>query len=113
MVPTLGRRRFLQASALAAPALACTRVVRDAHGAEAPRIEAPVVDSLSIQVVTDGNHDIFISGAQVPGVKVERVRGFRRRARAPHPPQRARPLALPDVPEGRRDAALPLGLRLN
>jgi 7,8-dihydropterin-6-yl-methyl-4-(beta-D-ribofuranosyl)aminobenzene 5'-phosphate synthase len=77
MLSTLGRRRFLQASALAAPALACTRVVRGAHGAEAPRIEAPVVDSLSIQVVADGNHDIFISGAQVPGVRVERVRGFR------------------------------------
>ena len=77
MLSTLGRRRFLQASALAAPAFACTRVVRDAHGAEAPRIEAPVVDNLSIQVVADGNHDIFISGAQVPGVRVERVRGFR------------------------------------
>jgi 7,8-dihydropterin-6-yl-methyl-4-(beta-D-ribofuranosyl)aminobenzene 5'-phosphate synthase len=78
MVATLNRRRFLQASALAAPtALGCTRVVRDAQGAEVPRIEAPVVDSLSIQVVTDGNHDIFISGAQFPSIKVERVRGFR------------------------------------
>jgi 7,8-dihydropterin-6-yl-methyl-4-(beta-D-ribofuranosyl)aminobenzene 5'-phosphate synthase len=77
MLSTLDRRRFLRASALAAPALACTRVVRDARGAEAPRIEAPAVDSLSVQVVTDGNHDIFISGAQVAGVRVERVRGFR------------------------------------
>ena len=77
MRPELGRRCFLRASALAAPALACTRMVRDAHGAEAPRIDAPVVDSLSIQVVTDGSHDVMISGAQVPGVHVERVRGFR------------------------------------
>ena len=77
MLPTLSRRRFLHASALAAPALACTGMVRDAQGAETPRIEAPVVDNLSIQVVTDGNHDVFISGAQVPGVRVERVRGFR------------------------------------
>src|SRR3712207_596252 len=78
MLSTLNRRRFLQASALAIPsALACTGVVRDARGAEAPRIEAPVVDGLSIQVVTDGNHDSFISGARVPGVRVERVRGFR------------------------------------
>jgi 7,8-dihydropterin-6-yl-methyl-4-(beta-D-ribofuranosyl)aminobenzene 5'-phosphate synthase len=77
MLPTLSRRHLLQASALAAPALACTRMMRDAHGAESPRIDAPVVDSLSIQVVTDSNHDVFISGAQVPGVKVERVRGFR------------------------------------
>lgn len=78
MLSTLNRRRFLQASALAVPsALACTRVVRDARGAETPRIDAPVVDGLSIQVVTDGNHDIFISGTQVPDVRVERVRGFR------------------------------------
>jgi 7,8-dihydropterin-6-yl-methyl-4-(beta-D-ribofuranosyl)aminobenzene 5'-phosphate synthase len=77
MISALSRRRFLHASALAAPALACTHLVRDAFGLETPRIEAPVVDSLSIQVVTDGNHDVFISGAQVPGVRVERVRGFR------------------------------------
>src|SRR3712207_1733956 len=56
--------------------LTCTRQAQ-AQGQSAARIDAPVVDSLSIQVVTDGNHDIFISGAQVPGVKVERVRGFR------------------------------------
>ena len=35
-----------------------------------------MVDSLSVQVVTDGAHDIFISGAQVPGVRVERTRAF-------------------------------------
>ncbi|MDO9708678.1 MBL fold metallo-hydrolase [Paracraurococcus lichenis] len=70
----LSRRRLLQGSAAAG--LACTGFVRDAGGAEVPRIEAPVVDSLSIQVVTDGNHDIFISGAQVPGIRIERVRGF-------------------------------------
>ncbi|MEO3475948.1 MBL fold metallo-hydrolase [Roseomonas sp. CAU 1739] len=84
-MPTpLNRRGFLRASALAAPAFACTRMVRDAHGAETPRISAPIVDSLSIQVVVDNTHDIFISGAQVPGVRVERNRGFRgaRQARA-------------------------------
>jgi 7,8-dihydropterin-6-yl-methyl-4-(beta-D-ribofuranosyl)aminobenzene 5'-phosphate synthase len=77
MLPSFSRRRLLQASALAAPALACTGFASDAQGAEAPRIEAPIVDSLSIQVVTDATHDVFISGAQVPGVRVERVRGFR------------------------------------
>src|SRR3712207_8489560 len=56
--------------------LTCTRQAQ-AQGQSAARIDAPVVDGLSIQVVTDGNHDIFISGAQVPGVRVERVRGFR------------------------------------
>ena len=77
MLSILSRRRFLKASALASPALACTGVMRDARGVDTPRIEAPVVDSLVIQVVTDGNHDAFISGAQVPGVRVERVRFFR------------------------------------
>jgi len=65
----ISRRALLQGSAAT---LACTGFVA---GAATPRIEAPVVDSLSIQVVTDGNHDIFISGAQVPGVRIERVRG--------------------------------------
>lgn len=75
------RRNLLQRSAAT---LACTALLPSAGGGATPRIEAPVVDSLTIQVVTDGNHDIFISGAQVPGVKVERVRGFRgvREARA-------------------------------
>jgi 7,8-dihydropterin-6-yl-methyl-4-(beta-D-ribofuranosyl)aminobenzene 5'-phosphate synthase len=76
MRPAFSRRRLLGTSILAAPMLACTRLVQ-AEGVATPRIEAPVVDSLSIQVVTDGNHDIFISGAQVPGIRIERVRGFR------------------------------------
>src|SRR3954454_16778323 len=72
MIP---RRRLLQGSAAAA-AFACTGFVSTPGGAATPRIAAPGVDSLLIQVVTDGNHDIFISGAQVPGVRVERARGF-------------------------------------
>jgi 7,8-dihydropterin-6-yl-methyl-4-(beta-D-ribofuranosyl)aminobenzene 5'-phosphate synthase len=74
---TVSRRRFLGASALAALLLTCTRMVTDAFGAEQPRITPPEVDSLSVQMVVDMNHDIFISGAQVPGVKVQRVRGYR------------------------------------
>lgn len=69
----LSRRGLLQASAT----LSCVGFVPGPAGAVTPRIDAPVVDSLTIQVVTDGNHDIFISGAQVPGVRIERVRGFR------------------------------------
>ncbi len=70
------RRRFLQATAFA-PALACTAMVRDADGVEQPRIHAPEVDSLKIQIVVDATHDVFISGAQSPDVKVDRVRGYR------------------------------------
>jgi hypothetical protein len=38
------------------------------------RITPPVVDRLTIQLVLDGQHDIFISGAQFPDVGVERAR---------------------------------------
>lgn len=77
MPHALSRRRLLRASAMAAPALACTRVTRDANGAETPRIEAPVVDRLAMQVVLDGAHDVLISGAQVPGIRIERTRLMR------------------------------------
>ncbi len=77
MYPAFGRRRLVSAFALAGPALACTGLVQaQGQTAPSPRIDAPVVDSLSIQVVTDGAHDVFISGAQTPGVRVERTRGF-------------------------------------
>ncbi len=62
MLSALSRRRLLRTSAMVAPALACTGMVRDAAGTETPRIEVPVVDRLVMQVVLDGAHDIFISG---------------------------------------------------
>jgi 7,8-dihydropterin-6-yl-methyl-4-(beta-D-ribofuranosyl)aminobenzene 5'-phosphate synthase len=77
MLSALSRRRLLRTSAMVAPALACTAMVRDATGTETPRIEVPVVDRLAMQVVLDGAHDIFISGAQVPGIRVERTRLMR------------------------------------
>ncbi|WP_236020107.1 MBL fold metallo-hydrolase [Sabulicella rubraurantiaca] len=82
MLAPFGRRRFLQSSALTlgTSALTCTAMVRDAAGADVPRIEAPVVDRLVVQVVLDGAHDLFISGAQVPGIRVERTRLFAGRA---------------------------------
>ncbi len=79
MTSVFSRRRLLGTSTLAAPMLACIRLVQaqgQGQTVPTPRIEAPVVDSLSVQVVTDGAHDIFISGAQVPGIRVERTRGF-------------------------------------
>jgi 7,8-dihydropterin-6-yl-methyl-4-(beta-D-ribofuranosyl)aminobenzene 5'-phosphate synthase len=74
MTNPLRRRHFLGRSAALGAALACTAVGRDADGSDSPRIAAPVVDQLQIAVVVDGAHDIFISGAQVPGVKVEQTR---------------------------------------
>jgi len=76
MPQPVSRRGLLRRGAFVAPALACTGIAFDAAGQAAPRIAVPEVDSLSIQVVTDGQHNIFISGAQAPGIRVARVRGF-------------------------------------
>jgi 7,8-dihydropterin-6-yl-methyl-4-(beta-D-ribofuranosyl)aminobenzene 5'-phosphate synthase len=64
------RRAFLGAAA----ALTCTALNRDASGAMIPRIQAPIVDKLVVQVVVDGAHDVFISGAEPPGIKVTQSR---------------------------------------
>jgi 7,8-dihydropterin-6-yl-methyl-4-(beta-D-ribofuranosyl)aminobenzene 5'-phosphate synthase len=74
MSRSLGRRRFIGHSVGLGSALACAAIVRDAAGDDVPRIAAPFVDQLKIEVVVDGAHDIFISGEQVPGVKIERTR---------------------------------------
>ena len=76
MAALFDRRGLLRRTALFAPALACTGMAFDAAGQPSPRIPVPEVDSLVIRVVTDGQHNIFISGAQVPGIRVARVRGF-------------------------------------
>jgi 7,8-dihydropterin-6-yl-methyl-4-(beta-D-ribofuranosyl)aminobenzene 5'-phosphate synthase len=55
-----------------AAVLACTAVARPE--AATVRIEAPVVDRLTIRVVVDGSHDIFISGAAIPAIGIERTR---------------------------------------
>ena len=65
---SLDRRAFLRASA--GSALTCTAMVRTAAGAVVPRIEAPVVDKLVIQVIVDGAHDIFIPAQTVPGLGI-------------------------------------------
>jgi 7,8-dihydropterin-6-yl-methyl-4-(beta-D-ribofuranosyl)aminobenzene 5'-phosphate synthase len=74
MQPSIGRRRFMQSAAATGSFLTCYGVV-DRSQAQVPvRITPPVVDKLTIQAVVDTNHDIFISGASVEGVGVERVR---------------------------------------
>ena len=76
MPTSFNRRSFLGRTAVLGSALACTAVVRGAGGEDTPRIEGPMIDELKIEVLVDGAHDIFISGAQVPGVKIERTRLF-------------------------------------
>lgn len=68
-----GRRWFMQSAAATGSFLACASVIDRARAAPV-RISPPVVDKLTVQAVVDTQHDIFISGAQVPGVGIERVR---------------------------------------
>jgi 7,8-dihydropterin-6-yl-methyl-4-(beta-D-ribofuranosyl)aminobenzene 5'-phosphate synthase len=74
MPAQIGRRGFIQSASATGYFLACYGVVDRVRAAAPVRIAAPVVDKLTIQVVVDGQHDIFISGAQVPGIGIERVR---------------------------------------
>jgi 7,8-dihydropterin-6-yl-methyl-4-(beta-D-ribofuranosyl)aminobenzene 5'-phosphate synthase len=74
MQPSIGRRRLLQSAAASTSFLACYGVADRSKGAVPVQITPPVIDKLTIQTVVDTNHDIFISGEQVPGVGVERVR---------------------------------------
>jgi 7,8-dihydropterin-6-yl-methyl-4-(beta-D-ribofuranosyl)aminobenzene 5'-phosphate synthase len=69
---SVGRRSLLRAAA--GSVLTCTAMVRGSSGAVVPRIEAPVVDKLVIQVVVDGQHDIFIPEQKVPGLGIRQNR---------------------------------------
>jgi hypothetical protein len=67
----LDRRGFLQRSAiLGGSLLTCSIPLdRSAHAASV-RIDAPVVDQLTVREITDGSHDIFLSGVKVPRLSV-------------------------------------------
>ena len=75
MTHEFDRRGFIQGSAATVGiALAGTALHSDHAPAQAARIQVPTVDRLSVRVVADGSHDIFISGDSPKDVKVERVR---------------------------------------
>ena len=76
MSSALNRRGFLQSAAATGSFLACYGVADRSANAAPLKIVPPTVDKLSIQVVLDTNHDIFIDGAQAPGVGIERVRSL-------------------------------------
>ncbi|MGC2201807.1 MAG: MBL fold metallo-hydrolase [Stellaceae bacterium] len=71
---SLNRRRFLKTSAALGGALVSSRIVRSARAATA-RIDAPVVDRLVIQEITDNSHNIFLGPLERPGLTVQRT-GF-------------------------------------
>ena len=39
------------------------------------RIDAPVIDQLTVREITDSSHDIFLTGTKLPGLAVSRI-GF-------------------------------------
>jgi 7,8-dihydropterin-6-yl-methyl-4-(beta-D-ribofuranosyl)aminobenzene 5'-phosphate synthase len=73
---TLDRRRFLQRSALLGGSLLTASIPLDRSANAAPvRIDTPVIDELVVREITDNAHDIFLRGAELPGLVVRRT-GF-------------------------------------
>jgi 7,8-dihydropterin-6-yl-methyl-4-(beta-D-ribofuranosyl)aminobenzene 5'-phosphate synthase len=72
----IDRRRFLQRSAVLGGSLLIGGISPDRSASAAPvRIDVPVIDELTIREITDNTHDIFLKGAEVPGLVVRRT-GF-------------------------------------
>jgi 7,8-dihydropterin-6-yl-methyl-4-(beta-D-ribofuranosyl)aminobenzene 5'-phosphate synthase len=70
MVDTLKRRDFLKASAAMAAASAACGFTCVEFASAAP-IEVPVVDKLSIKVLVDSTHNLFLRSGTVNGVSVQ------------------------------------------
>ena len=75
MPRSLDRRRFLQHSCLfGGSLLACVPLGRSAQAVPV-RIDAPVIDELTVREITDNTHDIFLRPVEAPGLMVRRT-GF-------------------------------------
>ncbi len=76
MTISLGRRNFLQSSAVLGGSLLTCSVPLDRSVSAAPvRIDAPVIDQLTVREITDNAHDIFLRPEKRPGLTVQRT-GF-------------------------------------
>ena len=74
MLSLFDRRHFLQGSAALGGTLLAGSVPLHRSAVAAPvQIDAPVVDRVVVQEVTDGAHDIFLKGAELPGLSVQRT----------------------------------------
>jgi 7,8-dihydropterin-6-yl-methyl-4-(beta-D-ribofuranosyl)aminobenzene 5'-phosphate synthase len=72
----LDRRGFLRGSAvLGGSLLTCSIALDRSVGAAPVRVDAPVIDQLTVREITDNTHDIFLRGAKFPGLAVQRT-GF-------------------------------------
>jgi 7,8-dihydropterin-6-yl-methyl-4-(beta-D-ribofuranosyl)aminobenzene 5'-phosphate synthase len=73
---SLDRRGFLQRSAILGGSLLTCSIPLDRSAHAAPvRIEAPVIDQPTVREITDGAHDLFLTGSKSPGLAVTRI-GF-------------------------------------
>jgi 7,8-dihydropterin-6-yl-methyl-4-(beta-D-ribofuranosyl)aminobenzene 5'-phosphate synthase len=72
----IDRRRFLQRSAVLGGSLLIGSIAPNRSARAVPAlIDAPVIDELTVREITDGTHDIFLKGAESPGLVVRRT-GF-------------------------------------
>ena len=70
----LNRRGFLRHSAAFGGSIFVCRIALDRSANATPvRIEAPVVDEVTVREITDGSHDIFLRGEKRPGLTVTRT----------------------------------------
>jgi hypothetical protein len=68
------RRSFLKSSAaLGGTLLAGSVPLNRSAKAVSVRIDAPIVDRVVVQEITDGAHDIFLKAAELPGLSVQRT----------------------------------------
>jgi 7,8-dihydropterin-6-yl-methyl-4-(beta-D-ribofuranosyl)aminobenzene 5'-phosphate synthase len=73
---SLDRRSFMHRSAVFGGSLLTCGIPLDRSAHAAPvRIDVPVVDEIIVREITDSTHDVFLRGAQAPGLTVSRV-GF-------------------------------------
>ena len=68
----LDRRSFLRNSAVLGSVMSCSVPLDRSAGAIPLRIDAPVVDQVTVREITDNSHDIFQRGAEFPGLTVRR-----------------------------------------
>src|SRR5271168_1803600 len=71
MPSTLNRRRFLQRSAVVGGSLLIGSIAPNRAANTAP----VRIDALTVREITDNTHDIFLRGAELPGLVVRRT-GF-------------------------------------
>jgi 7,8-dihydropterin-6-yl-methyl-4-(beta-D-ribofuranosyl)aminobenzene 5'-phosphate synthase len=76
MPRSFDRRSFLQHSCLFGGSLLTCSIPLDRSAHAAPvRIDAPVIDELTVREITDNTHDVFLRPVAAPGLVVRRT-GF-------------------------------------